>query len=361
MLAAAADELASYASMAAAACLWAQPEAPADSAAQGQAARRAQLALGCLCLGLQLLACQPGVLAQGGTAPAGCRLAAGCLQALQGFVEAQQAQQATAAAAWDAARWQNAAAQLLPLAECCSALWAAAEAGWLHDHSLAAAAAAASESLSHLLQLQLAASDAAAAAQAQGKAATAGGTAGALAAYSHRLCWKAAHALVIFLQRLPSGQPGHAGSCAGQPAPQEQLGHWEERQAFVLAAALASLERAAVLPALASDARGLLFQLRCCRLVLPAALADARVARQVLARRQQGQGARQLQQQAAAPGGSTGDELAAAQGGDAQADLAAWLCQVAWQAYEGAALLPCLDPVAAQASTCARRSVALHR
>lgn len=326
-LAAAADELASYAGIAAAATLWAQsrspaqPEVAAASAAQGEASRRAQLALSCLCRSLQLLACQPGTLALAGAAPAGHRLAAGCLEALHSFGLVLQSQQQAAAAGGDVGHWQQAAARLLPMADCCAALSTAAKAGWLDGPSLAAAASAAAGALDAVLQLQGTALKAAAGAQAQGKAATASGTAGALAAYTHRLCWKVAHGLVLLLQRLHTQQPAQGHSQ-----------NWQEQQAAVLAAVLTSMERSAQLPAVASDARDLLFQLRCCRLALPAALASEDVARLALAhRRQREELPQQLQQQADASLGS------------ADVELTAWLCQAAWQVYEGAAELPCLE------------------
>lgn len=336
VLAAAADELASYAGMLAGASLWARqqsralPEGPTAGSAQGDAVRGAQLALSCLCRGLQLLACQTGTPQYAGTAPAGRQLAGACLQTLRSFVEVQEGQQLAAPANWDVQHWQQAAAQLLPIADCCPALSVAASVGWLDGPRQAAAASAADAALEAVLRLQAAALDAAAAAQARGKAATASGTAGALAAYTHRLCWKAAHALVLLLQRLRCERAAQA-SVQQQLPPQDQPQRWAEQQAAVLAAALTSMQRSAQLPALASDARGILFQLRCCRLVLPAALADAQMARLALDHRQQReQRPQRLQQEAALAGGG------------ADAELAAWLCQAAWQVYEGAASLACL-------------------
>ncbi|KAL4440005.1 hypothetical protein ABPG75_003006 [Micractinium tetrahymenae] len=329
LLAAGADELASYAGMAAAASLWAavpgqmQPGRLAGGAAEEQAPRRAQLALSCLCGSLQLLACQRGSLGRA-VATGGQRLAAGCLEALCSFGQAQQGGQQAQAAGWNAARWQLAAAQLLPVADCCSALATAAEARWLDSPSQAAAGSAAGVALDGVLRLQAAALEAAAAAQAQGKAAMASGTPGALAAYSHRLCWKAAHALMLLLQLLQTRQQGQAGGTSSQPLPAQQP--WEEQQAAVLAAALTSLQRSAALSALASDARGLLYQLRCCRLVLPGPLASAQVGQAALAQRQRGQQPHEQQQQVAASSGS------------ANVELAGWLCQAAWLAYEGAAV-----------------------
>lgn len=293
---AAADELCSYAGLAAGGALWQPQQAAAaveHTAAAGQVARRAQVAVGCGCSGLHLLVQQQQA---GATAD---RLVAGCLEVLHGFVAAQQ----QAAPLVDeqqrsAAGWQHAAAQLTALADCCHALAGAAAAGGLHTQSQAGAAQAAAASIDAALALQAEALGAAA----RGKGRPAAGSAAALAVYCHRLSWKAAVGLLELQQALsPSHDP-------------QQAQRWQGQQAGLLAAALSGLRRSAGSAALASDPRGLLLQLRCCRLALPAALRQGRVARLALALRQ--------------PEGPAAEE-------DLQLALAAWVCGAAWQAYKG--------------------------
>ena len=290
-----ADELASYASMAAAP-LWRQQQQHQQQAREElgrQQDATAQLTLTCVCDSLQLLI-------QLNHGAAGERLAACCLDALQGCAAAASAQAVGTGSSGSA--WQRAAAPLQPLVNCCSALAAAAAAGLLsaaEQHSCSEAAAVALQSV---LSLQVAT---AAAAAASGTSKQASG----LAAYCHRLCWKAVHGLLLLLQQL---QP--AGPLVGSQQQQQS----EEQQAAVLAAALNGLQQASHAPALAADYRGLLLQLRCCRLLLPAALQQQRLAQLALAQRQ---GAATTGQASSEP------EIA----------LAAWVCSVAWQGYEAAA------------------------
>lgn len=292
-----ADELASYAGMAAAPLWRQQQQQQAGEEQERQQDATAQLALTCVCDGLQLLI-------QLNHGAAGERLAACCLDALQGFAASAQAaagQQPVTSTA-DGSAWQREAAPLQPLANCCSALAAAAAAGLLsaaEQHSCSEAAVAA---LNSVLSLQAAAAEAAAA---SGTSKHASG----LAAYCHRLCWKAVHGLLLLLQQL---QP--AGDLVGSQQQQQS----EEQQAAVLAAALNGLQQASHAPALAADYRGLLQQLRCCRLLLPAALQQQRLAQLVLAQRQE-----------AATAGQASTDLGVA--------LAAWVCSAAWQGYEAAA------------------------
>lgn len=300
-----AEELASYASMAAAP-LWQQPQQlqPAREEAGRQQGSTAQLALTCVCNSLQLLAlldCCGG--------PASERLLACCLGALQGYAASAGAPstpgQQAAAGPSDGSAWQRAAAPLQPLASCGAALAAAMEAGWLsaaeQQPTLEAAAEAAVAALASVLSLQAAA---AAAAAGSSSKQTSG-----LAAYCHRLCWKAVASLLILLQQLRLAGPSHGL--------QQQ---WEEQQAAALADALNGLQRASGAPALAADYRGLLLQLRCCRLLLPTTLQQKRVAQLALAQRQHA---------AASATGQAGSEP--------NLELATWVCSAAWQAYEAAA------------------------
>lgn len=356
----AADELASYASLAAGAALWGQQQQQQVPGQQHEqpddatpAARRAQLVLGCVCGALRLLAWhqqQQGSCQAAG--PAGERLAGSCLEVLQSF------RAATSQAGWleplhregqpGAAGWQLAAARLLPLADCCVALAAAAEAGWLQGRAPAGAVAeAANASLDAVLQLQVLAAQVAAAQQqgkeskASGANSNASGSPAALAAYCHRLCWKAADALLQLLGGLHRG--GQKVQHHGQAWQHQHAGHaphaapldtyrqrWEGQQAAVLADALDSLQRSSAVPALASDARGLLLQLRCCRVALQAALAQPRVGQLVAAHRQGAGGAA-----AAGVAGAAAAAAAPAAASQPSMLLAAWVCEVVWGAYEG--------------------------
>ena len=245
-----------------------------------------------------------------------------------------------AADAADAAAWQQAASQLAPLADCCASLEAAIDAGWLagreQQETLGATTAAAAAALDAVLALQ--ALEATAATAAGG-----GPRGGGLTVYAHRLCWKAAAKLASLQAQLQAVAP-----CSSQ---QEQ--RWHEQQAALLAAAICSLEQAAHTPALAADYRGLLLQLRCCRLLLPAAMVHKQVAQLALERRQQ-------------PDAGAGHGAAA---------LAAWLCAAAWQAYDAAnaavkrrragmtagLVTTCLNPVLFEpAACCGPCDAALH-
>lgn len=303
----AADELGSYASMAAAALQ--QPEQPQKQQQPGS--RTAQLALGCAASSLRLLMAAPADEHAPSRQPAVERLSACCVATLQAFAAAAQGlqQAAAAATAADAAVWQQVAAWQAPVAECSSALAVAVESSWLQgregEEELSQAAAAATAALAAVLALQ---ATAAAAAPAGAPSQKRGGASsgGSLPVYCHRQCWKAAASLLALQQGLNAPQP-HAG--------------WEEQQAGVLAAALNSLQHAGAVAALAADHRSLLLQLRCCRLLRPAAAQQPRIAQLALAQRQQAQ-------PAAAPADCTA--------GSQQLALAGWLCDAAWDAYEGA-------------------------
>ena len=282
----------------------------------------AQLALGCVCASLQLL-----VQVRRGGGAAADQLASCCLQTLQRCAAAAAAVAAAAAGqpvvpGATSGEWQRAVATLQPLAGCCDALAAAMGAGWLsglEQHQTLAAAAEASETaLDAVLVLQAAAAGAAAA---TGTCKQAGGP----AAYHHRLCWRAIAGLLALRQQLQLAQ---------------QREGWPEQQAAAFAAALSGLQQAAHAPALAADHRGLLLQLRCCRLLLPTALQQHQVGQLALARRQQVPAA-------ATQAGQVSSSPAAA--------LAGWVCSAAWQAYEAAAVAAKRRRVgltAAVASTC---------
>lgn len=280
----AADELASYASLSAVE-LW-QPGG-------GQhGVKKAQLVLDTVCASLRLLMSREPV------EPSTERLATCCLEVLQSFVAGSlQLETAGACPDGDAAQaWQQAAAQLLPVADCSGALAAAVKAGWAQGHEqqqmLAQASSAAAAALQAVLSLQAAAAAAAAA-----------GDSG-LPVYCHRLCWKAIASLLSLLQQLQQAQP------------HEQ---WEQQQASALAAALNALQHSPQVPALAADQRCLLLQLSCCRLLLPETLQQQRVGQLALGRQQR-----------------LGPAAAAGTDGGQEAVLAGWLCDAAWQAYKGA-------------------------
>lgn len=281
---AAADELGSYASMTAAAVWQAEP------AAADQAGRAAQLAAACLCGSLEL------VLALQGLGAPVEHLAGCCLDILQRFAAAAPEQWWRGLQGAELVVWHSAAARVVPLGDCGAALAAAVQAGWAQGPEQRQvadeAAAAAAAGLDAVLLVAAA-------------AAVAAGQQGGLPVYVHRLCWKAAASLLLLQQQLHQGQP--------------QQQRWDEQQAAVLAAALLGLQQAQQSAALAADHRGLLLQLRCCRMLLPAALEQPRVAQLALAKRRA----------PAAPAASDSASDGAA--------LAAWLCSAAWQAYEAAA------------------------
>lgn len=305
-----ADELASYASMAAAP-LWQQPQQLAAGEEGRQQGAAALPALAGVCNSLRLL-----VQLESGARPASEQLISCCLGALQSYAATADtpaaAGQHPAAGTADSSAWQQAAAPLQPLADCCSALAAAAEVGWLNtaEQQLGGAAAgeaasqAAAAALNAVLLLQASAAEAAAASGASKQA-------GGLAAYCHRLCWKAAHNLLLLLRHMHSSPSLHG----------QQRQQWDDQQVAALATALTGLQRASHAPALAADYRGLLLQLRCARLLLPDALQQPGLAQRVLACQPEPAA------QPAISHSSTEPTVA----------LAAWLCSAAWQGYEAAA------------------------
>ncbi|EFN52863.1 hypothetical protein CHLNCDRAFT_138347 [Chlorella variabilis] len=266
-----ADELASYSSMLAAALLWSPMEQQELGGSTGQQDSRPAL------------------------------LSLRCMSSSLGMLLSWRRQQVTGAA--DAAVGQLARALE----------------GHQQQQSLAGAAAeAASAALGSVLSLQAAAAAATIAAPAvpapggkhQAAAAATSSSDAAAAAFCHRLCWKAAVGLLGVCQQLAAEQP--------QDAYQQQ--RWEEQQGSLLAVALRSLEAEAGITGPAADPRRLLLQLRCCRLLLPAALEQPRVLHLALSYRQP----RDL----TASGGGSSEGMAA---------LVGWLCSAAWRAYEGTA------------------------
>ena len=220
-----------------------------------------------------------------------------------------------AAAEASASKWQQAAAQLLPLAECCRSLAAAVEAVRFHAlirHLLTDAAVAAAEAALNAVLAVQAAAVASAAADSGGKAPARGsGGSGTPAGYCHRMCWKAIESLLFLQQQLPPWlNPGQ--------------GHERTVQhARALAAALNGLQQAGTAPGLACDHRCLLLQLRCCRMLLPTAL-DQRGMREMALFQEHPK-----QQEVPPQGHSKASGRAA---------LVSWLCGAAWQGYEGAAV-----------------------
>ena len=314
-----ADELASYSGMLAAALLWSPMEQQELGGSTGQQdSRPALLSLRCMSSSLGMLLSWRRQQVTGAADAAVGQLARCCLEVLRCFAAACQGRDEQHVQPACAAGWQRAASQLAPLAECCRALARALE-GHQQQQSLAGAAAeAASAALGSVLSLQTAAAAATIAAPAvpapggkhQAAAAATSSSDAAAAAFCHRLCWKAAVGLLGVCQQLAAEQP--------QDAYQQQ--RWEEQQASLLAVALRSLEAEAGITGPAADPRRLLLQLRCCRLLLPAALEQPRVLHLALSYRQP----RDL----TASGGGSSEALAA---------LVGWLCSAAWRAYEGTA------------------------
>jgi hypothetical protein len=319
----AAEELASYASLSAAA-LW-QPsersEASEPPAAERHAARRRQLSLFCVCSSLRLLLSHHLPDAEQPDAATG-RLAGCCLEMLRSFVSAQgqpQQQQlerlsAAAAAEPNAPEWQQAAAQLLPLADCCRSLAQAVQTVRFHAlmrHLLTDAAVAAAAALHAVLAVQAAAVASAAAASGSKAAARGGSGSGTPAGYCHCMCWKAIDSLQVLQQQLPPWLSQGQGQGL------------EEQHARALAAALNGLEQAGSVPGLAGDHRCLLLQLRCCRMLLPAALEQRNMREQALFQQHPKKHEVPPQGHSKASGRAT---------------LVSWLCSAAWQAYEGTAV-----------------------